>query len=83
MTVHSLRRTIAKWAGEQMNIRAEAIEALLNHSPRDVTRRHYNQNCFSVSKNFLRFGENGALVTTDERERNEVEKSKTAIKTGM
>jgi integrase len=45
VTVHSLRRTIAKWAGEQRDIRAEAIEALLNHSPRsdDVTRRHYNQ----------------------------------------
>jgi integrase len=45
ISVHSLRRTIAKWAGEQMDIRAEAIEGLLNHQPRsdDVTRRHYNQ----------------------------------------
>jgi integrase len=45
VTVHSLRRTIAKWAGQETDIRSEAIEALLNHQPRsdDVTRRHYNQ----------------------------------------
>jgi integrase len=45
VTVHSLRRTIAKWAGERTDIRSEAIEGLLNHQPRsdDVTRRHYNQ----------------------------------------
>ena len=45
VTAHSLRRTIAKWAGEQRDIRPEAIEALLNHQPHsdDVTRWHYNQ----------------------------------------
>lgn len=45
VTMHSLRRTISSWAGKQKDIRAEAIEALLNHQPRadDVTRRHYQQ----------------------------------------
>lgn len=45
VTVHSLRRTISRWAGKQRDIRAEAIEGLLNHQPRadDVTRRHYQQ----------------------------------------
>lgn len=40
-TVHDLRRTIATWLGEQGE-RSDVIQAVLNHTPRDITRLHYN-----------------------------------------
>lgn len=39
--LHDMRRCIATWCGEQ-GFRPDVIDRILNHQPRDVTRRHYN-----------------------------------------
>ena len=39
--LHDMRRCIATWCGEQ-GFRPDVIDRILNHRPRDVTRRHYN-----------------------------------------
>lgn len=41
ITLHDLRRNISTWLGES-GARPDVIDAILNHQPRDVTRRHYN-----------------------------------------
>lgn len=41
ITIHDLRRTMATWLGDH-GTRPDVIDHILNHQPRDVTRRHYN-----------------------------------------
>ncbi len=41
ITIHDLRRSISTWLGER-GVRSEVIDLILNHQPRDITRRHYN-----------------------------------------
>lgn len=41
VTTHDLRRTMATWLGDH-GTRPDVIDHILNHQPRDVTRRHYN-----------------------------------------
>ena len=41
VTIHDLRRSISTWLGER-GTRPDVIDLILNHQPRDVTRRHYN-----------------------------------------
>jgi integrase len=41
VTIHDMRRCIATWLGES-GTRPDVIDRILNHVPRDVTRRHYN-----------------------------------------
>lgn len=41
VTIHDMRRSIATWLGEQ-GTRPDVIDKILNHTPRDVTRLHYN-----------------------------------------
>ena len=41
VTIHDMRRCIATWLGET-GTRPDVIDRILNHVPRDVTRRHYN-----------------------------------------
>ena len=41
ITLHDLRRSISTWLGDN-GTRPDAIDLILNHQPRDVTRRHYN-----------------------------------------
>jgi integrase len=48
-TCHDLRRTCATRMGAA-GVRGEDIAAVLNHTPRGVTRRHYNLHDFSNEK---------------------------------
>jgi integrase len=41
VTLHDMRRSIATWLGEQGTL-PDVIDRVLNHTPRDVTGRHYN-----------------------------------------
>jgi integrase len=41
ITLHDLRRSISTWLGDN-GTRPDVIDLILNHQPRDVTRRHYN-----------------------------------------
>ncbi len=41
ITLHDLRRSISTWLGDT-GTRPDVIDLILNHQPRDVTRRHYN-----------------------------------------
>ena len=41
ITIHDLRKCMSTWLGEQ-GTRPDVIDRILNHQPRDVTRRHYN-----------------------------------------
>ena len=41
VTIHDMRRCIATWLGEK-GTRPDVIDKILNHTPRDVTRLHYN-----------------------------------------
>ena len=41
VNLHDMRRCIATWLGENGE-RPDVIDRILNHQPRDVTRRHYN-----------------------------------------
>ena len=41
VTLHDLRKCMSTWLGEN-GVRPDVIDRVLNHQPRDVTRRHYN-----------------------------------------
>lgn len=41
ITIHDTRRAIGSWFGDN-GVRPDVIERVLNHTPQDVTRRHYN-----------------------------------------
>ncbi len=41
VTLHDLRKGMSTWLGE-VGVRPDVIDRILNHQPRDVTRRHYN-----------------------------------------
>ncbi|MEQ1696199.1 MAG: site-specific integrase [Hyphomicrobiaceae bacterium] len=47
VTTHDLRRTFATWAGDN-GVTPDIVSRILNHTPTDVTRRHYMQSKLDV-----------------------------------
>lgn len=47
VSTHDLRRTFATWAGDN-GVPTEVVSRILNHTPTDVTRRHYMQSRFEA-----------------------------------